>query len=44
MMDRAMKGKILGGAAGALSLVADVARHVAWFVSHQIERSPRERR
>jgi hypothetical protein len=27
----------------ALELAADVARHVAWFVQHQVQPSPRER-
>jgi hypothetical protein len=27
----------------ALGLAADVARHVAWFVRHQVQPSPRER-
>ena len=27
----------------ALGLAADVARHVAWFVAHQMQSSPRER-
>jgi hypothetical protein len=32
--------KVLGG---ALGLAADVARHVAWLVAHQVQPSPRER-
>jgi hypothetical protein len=28
---------------GALGLAADVARHMAWFVAHQVQPSPRER-
>ena len=40
MIDGLMARKPFGG---ALSLAADVARHVAWFVSHQIERRPRDR-
>jgi hypothetical protein len=28
---------------GALELAADVARHVAWFVQHQVQPSPRAR-
>ncbi|MEA2331065.1 MAG: hypothetical protein QOH58_1203 [Thermoleophilaceae bacterium] len=28
---------------GALELAADVARHVAWFVAHQVQPNPRER-
>ena len=27
----------------ALELAADVARHVAWFVVHQVQPSPRDR-
>jgi flavin-binding protein dodecin len=27
----------------AIGLAADVARHVAWFVVHQVQPSPRER-
>lgn len=27
----------------AFGLAADVARHVAWFVQHQVQPSPRER-
>jgi hypothetical protein len=27
----------------ALGLAADFARHVAWFVAHQVQPSPRER-
>jgi hypothetical protein len=33
--------KLLGGAIG---LAADVARHVAWYVSHQMQSDPRDRR
>ena len=28
---------------GAFGLAADVARHVAWFVQHHVQPSPRER-
>jgi hypothetical protein len=28
---------------GALGLAADVARHVAWFVQHHVQASPRDR-
>ena len=28
---------------GAIGLAADFARHVAWFVQHQVQPSPRER-
>jgi hypothetical protein len=27
----------------ALGLATDLARHVAWFVAHQVQPSPRER-
>jgi hypothetical protein len=27
----------------ALGLAAEVARHVAWFVQHQVQPTPRER-
>jgi hypothetical protein len=32
--------KLLGGAIG---LAADLARHVAWYVSHQMNAEPRNR-
>jgi hypothetical protein len=38
-MDRDMT-KVLEG---ALGLAADVARHLAWYVSHQVHGNPRER-
>jgi hypothetical protein len=43
MMSRVLAGKLLGGAAGILVLAADVARHVAWYVSHRIDPQPRDR-
>ena len=43
MMGDEMARKLVAGAAGALNLAADIARHLAWFVSHQIDRRPRER-
>jgi hypothetical protein len=33
--------KLVGGAMG---LAAAVARHVAWYVSHQMQSNPRDRR
>ena len=27
----------------AIGCAADIARHVAWFVAHQVQASPRER-
>jgi hypothetical protein len=38
-----MTKKLLVGAAAAAGLVADVARHVAWYVAHQMQSSPRDR-
>jgi hypothetical protein len=29
--------------AGAVGLVADAVRHVAWYVSHQVQPDPRRR-
>jgi hypothetical protein len=37
-----MAKKLLGSAAGAIELAADVARHVAWYVSHQVSGKPRD--
>jgi hypothetical protein len=42
MIPVAMARKLLGGAVGALSLAADVARHVAWYVGHQVSGQPRD--
>ena len=38
----AMVRHLLGGAVGALTLAADVARHVAWYVGHQVSGQPRD--
>jgi hypothetical protein len=38
----AMARKLLGGAAGMVSLAADVARHLAWYVSHQVSGQARD--
>jgi hypothetical protein len=43
MMSRVLAGKVVGGAAGVLSLAAGVVKHVAWYLSHRIEARPRER-
>jgi hypothetical protein len=43
MMSCVLAGKLLGGAAGVLGLAADVAKHVAWYVSHRIDPQPRDR-
>jgi hypothetical protein len=37
-----MARKLLGGAAGAISLAYGAARHVAWYVGHQINGRPRD--
>ncbi len=34
--------KLAGGALGALSLGFDAVRHVAWFVSYQVDRTAHE--
>jgi hypothetical protein len=33
--------KIVGNALGAVYVAGDVARHVAWYVSHQVRGSSR---
>jgi hypothetical protein len=33
----------LGAVAGVLCVASDVAKHVAWYVAHQIDGRPRER-
>jgi hypothetical protein len=33
--------KIVGGALGAVSVAGDVARHVAWYLSHHMRDSSR---
>jgi hypothetical protein len=38
-----MTMKLLGGAAGVLGLATDVAKHVVWYLTHQIDGRPRER-
>jgi hypothetical protein len=42
-MVRGMATKLLGGAAGVLGLATDVARHVVWYLTHQIDGRPRDR-
>jgi hypothetical protein len=37
-----MAKKLLGGAVSAVGLAADVARHFAWYVSHQVNGEPRD--
>ena len=36
-----MAAEAIGGAVGAVNVVAGVAQHVAWYVSHQIDRRSR---
>jgi hypothetical protein len=43
MMSGVWAGKVVGAAAGVMSLAADVAKHVAWYLSHRIDPRPRER-
>jgi hypothetical protein len=38
-MAAVMGRKLVSGALGALTLATDVARHVAWYVSYQIDAS-----
>jgi hypothetical protein len=33
----------LGAVAGLLGLAGDVARHVVWYLAHQVDGRPRER-
>jgi hypothetical protein len=42
MIPVAMARKLLGGAVGAISLAADVVRHLAWYVGHQVSGRPRD--
>jgi hypothetical protein len=34
-------GKIVGGALGAVSVAGDLAKHLAWYLSHQMRDSSR---
>ncbi len=43
MMSGVLAGKVVGGAAGVLSLARDVVKHVAWYLSHRMDPRPRER-
>jgi hypothetical protein len=38
-----MATKLFGGAAGVLGLATDVAKHVVWYLAHQIDGRPRDR-
>jgi hypothetical protein len=33
--------KIVGGALGAVSVAGDLARHLAWYLAHQVRDSSR---
>ena len=37
-----MARKLLGGAAGAFALTLGAARHVAWYLGHQMSGRPRD--
>jgi hypothetical protein len=39
MIAAGMARKLLGGAREALSAAADIARHVAWYVSYRVDGS-----
>jgi hypothetical protein len=36
-----MARKLIGGAVGAVKIAAGAAKHVVWYVSHQIDRRAR---
>jgi len=36
-LDAEMTKKVFGGAVGAVALAASLARHVAWYVSYQVD-------
>jgi hypothetical protein len=38
-----MARKLVAGTAGVLEAATNVAKHVAWYLAHQIDRCPRER-
>jgi hypothetical protein len=42
MIGAAMAKKVLGGAVNAFEIAVDAARHVAWYVSHQVTGQPRD--
>jgi hypothetical protein len=42
MIGRDVTSKVLGGAASALELAVGVARHVAWYVTYQVDGKARE--
>ncbi len=42
MIRRGMARKVFGNAVNALGAVVDAARHVAWYVSYQVEGRTRD--
>jgi hypothetical protein len=42
MMKAAMGKKVLGGALGALEVAVGMARHLAWYVSYQLDGRTRD--
>jgi hypothetical protein len=36
-----MARKLIGGAVGAVKILSGAAKHVVWYVSHQIDRRSR---
>jgi len=38
-----MGARMIKALEDAIGFTADLARHVAWFVAHQVQPSPRER-
>ena len=42
MIEREVARKVLGGAVNALELAFGVARHVAWYVSYQVDGRTRD--
>ena len=42
MIGPAVAKKVLGSAVNALEMAVDAARHMAWYVSHQVTGQPRD--
>jgi hypothetical protein len=42
MMSAGMAKKVLGAAVSALEMARGVARHVAWYVTHQVDGRARD--
>jgi hypothetical protein len=38
-----MGEKVIGAALGVVSVAADAVKHVAWYLSHQVSGSPRDK-